>query len=104
MLKNTQAAALIRLRPQCAWSAAVDDAHDEMLIAGGSRLSVAAIKRHCELRGLSRFKLPNIIVAQHEALPTVANGKVSKAAATACIVAAMAAGTTYRTAAHSSRL
>ena len=71
---------------------------------GKQRLSLDAIKRHCAMCGLSGYKMPKLVVAQHEALPTIANGKISKAAATACIVAAVAAGTTYLVAQQLSRL
>jgi len=98
----TQVAALICLQHEYAWAGASGGLLGAG--AGKTQLTSAAVMQHCMELGLSKFKLPKVVIAQHAAVPTVSNGKTSKPGSKARILAAMSAGITYWDTANASRL
>ena len=99
---HTQVAALVRLQHDYEWVAATRGSVEAG--AGKIQLTADGIVQHCMAHGLSRFKLPKVIIAQHAALPTVTNGKLAKHKSKARILAAMSAGSTYWGNSNASRL
>ena len=99
---HIQVAALICLQHNYVWAAATCGPAEAG--ANTAQLTSDDIVQHCRKLGLSRFKLPKVVIAQHAAVPTVSNGKISRPNAKNRILAAMSAGITYWDAAHASRL
>lgn len=66
--------ALLVLEAPWVWS----DAAAPLPDAAAHSLGPAEVRRHCEQCGLSRYKLPRLMVAQAQPLPTDGMGKVSK--------------------------
>ena len=97
-----QVAALICLQRDHLWMCAACGPNESG--ASKMQLTTDVITQHCVQLGLSRYKLPKVVIAQHAAMPTVSNGKTSKTAVKARIAAAMAAGITYWDVAPLSRL
>lgn len=56
----------------------------------GEYLTLKELQQHCSARGLSRYKLPRVVVAQVDALPSDSvMGKVSKRAVRSYILASV---------------
>ena len=52
--------------------------HVSRALSGCQSLCLADVKAHCISAGLSRYKVPQAAVGQHNPLPTNASGKVQK--------------------------
>lgn len=75
-----QVAALLYLSSDCVWNQQEEGEGSQSSLRGPACTSLGfnELRSHCMRQGLSRFKLPRIIMAQHQELPVNATGKIIK--------------------------